>query len=57
MAKKENTNPIPDGFYCRLKVDRRTVIMVRTKESLQKWLKTYPKATNVGFSELNEVIV
>lgn len=38
----------PQNFYCKLRVDKKTIIMVRTEESYEKWMRLYPKATKVG---------
>ena len=34
----------PSGFICRLKIDHKTSIYIRSKESLKKWLLKYPNA-------------
>ncbi len=34
----------PTQFYCKLKIDHKTTIYIRSKESLKKWLLKYPNA-------------
>lgn len=40
----------PTDFYCKLRVDKKTIIMVRTEASYKNWMKLYPNATKVGFN-------
>jgi hypothetical protein len=35
-------------YLCKLRIDARTVITVRTKESLKAWKAKYPDAVEVG---------
>jgi hypothetical protein len=44
IAKK--TEQLKD-YLVKLRIDSRTVIMVRTRESLKMWKSKYPKAVEV----------
>lgn len=35
-------------YITKLRIDRRTVVMVRTKESLKNWKSKYPEAVEVA---------
>jgi hypothetical protein len=39
----------PKDFYCKLRIDPKTIIMVRTKESYENWLIKYPNAVKIEF--------
>lgn len=41
---KANTKPQNEDFYCKLRIDKRTVMYIRTEESFNNWLKKFPKA-------------
>ena len=34
-------------YFVKLRIDKRTVILVRTQESLKNWLLKYPNAIRV----------
>lgn len=38
---------IKQEYLVKLRIDRRTVIMVRSQESLKNWLAKYPNAIKV----------
>jgi hypothetical protein len=52
--RKENLNkklkkkdPKLEDNFCRLRIDKRTVIYCRTEESYNQWMRKYPDATKV----------
>ncbi|MDI9342214.1 MAG: hypothetical protein QM534_16690 [Sediminibacterium sp.] len=44
--KKNDSNKI-GSYLVKLRIDKRTVIMVRTAESLKMWKSKYPDAVEV----------
>lgn len=40
-------------IYCKLRTDKRTVIFVKSKESLDNWMKLYPKAEIITLKIMN----
>lgn len=44
-SKKKKKAPEEYQFFCRLKIDKKTIILCRTEESYKNWMRNYPNAT------------
>lgn len=38
---------IKQEYHCKLRIDKRTIVMVRNAESLKNWKAKYPNAVEV----------